>query len=53
MRGVAIQETPYICYQPYLFTVPKYCIMFTLLSRGFLTSSAMSDFENSIFARGA
>lgn len=49
MRGVAIQETACICYQPYLFTVPKYCIMFTLLSRGFLTSSAMSDFENSIF----
>jgi hypothetical protein len=23
--------------------------MFTLLSRGFLTSPAMSDFENSIF----
>lgn len=48
MRGVAIQETHYICYLPYLFTVPKYCIMFTL-GRGFLTSSAMSDFEKPIF----
>lgn len=49
MPGVAIQETTYICYRPYLFTAPKYCIMFTLLSRGFLTGPAMSDFENSIF----
>lgn len=47
--GVAIQETPYICCPPFLFTVPKYCIMFTLLSRGFPTSLAMSDFRNSIF----
>ena len=47
--GVAIQETRYICYPPFLFTVPKYCIMFTLLSRGFRTSPAMSDFENPIF----
>jgi len=49
MCGVAIQETHYICRPPFLFTVPKYCIMFTLLSRGFPTSPAMSDFESSIF----
>jgi hypothetical protein len=53
MRGVAIQETHYICHLPYhlpyLFTAAKYCIMFTLLSRGFPTGPAMSDFENSIF----
>ena len=49
MCGVAIQETPYICRRPFLFTAPKYCIMFTLLSRELPDQPAMSDFENSIF----
>ena len=46
--GVAIQETPYMCYPPFLFTAPKYCIMLPLLSRGFRTGPAMSDFEKPI-----
>jgi len=49
IRSVSIQETPYICDPLFLFTAPKYCIMFKLLSRGLLTSPAMSDCENPIF----
>lgn len=49
MPGVAIQETPNICYPPFLFTVPRCCIMLTLLGRGFWTSPAMSGFGNPIF----
>jgi hypothetical protein len=44
-----IRQTHHIYYLPSLFTASKYCIMFTLLSRSFPTSPAMSDFENPIF----
>src|SRR5215472_8712862 len=47
--GVVLWKTHYIFHSPFLFTVPKYCIMFALLSRGFPTSPAIGDFENPIF----
>src|SRR5215467_2891983 len=46
---VVIRQTHYIYYLPFLFTAPKYCIMLTLLSRGFPTSPAICGFENFIF----